>query len=104
MALTIILACVAALLVVSALALALNGNSLGRIAVYGGSLIVAAVGLTVALVQLLGPGPDEALPCPLGSPGSARIFALTRSRRFSSSSSISGLGCDGSLRRRATSG
>ena len=67
MALTIILACAATLLVVSALALALSGSSLGRIVVYGASLIVAVIGLTAALVQLLGPGADEVLTLPASS-------------------------------------
>src|SRR3990170_8141742 len=76
MALTIILACAATLLVVSALALALNGSSLGRIVVYGASLIVSAVGLTAALVQLLGPGPDEILTLPVGLPWLGAHFRL----------------------------
>src|SRR3990170_7750260 len=76
MALIIILACAAALLVVSALALALHGSSLGRIVVYGASLIISGVGLTAALVQLLGPGPDEVLTLPIGLPWLGAHFRL----------------------------
>src|SRR3990170_5403265 len=76
MALTIILACAAALLVVSALALALNGRSLGRIVTYGASLIISVMGLTAALVQLLGLGPDEILTLPIGLPWLGAHFRL----------------------------
>ncbi|HZJ12884.1 MAG TPA: hydrogenase 4 subunit B [Methyloceanibacter sp.] len=76
MALTVILACAAALLVVSALALALNGSSLGRIVVYGASLIISAAGLAAALMQLLGPGPDEVLTLPIGLPWLGAHFRL----------------------------
>src|SRR3989337_976844 len=79
MTLTVILACAAALPVVSALALALHGSSLGRIVTYGASLIISVVGLTAALVQLLEPGPDEILTLPIGLPwpgATCRLDAL----------------------------
>ena len=76
MALTIIRSCAAALLIVSALSLALHFSALGRIVVYGASLIVSAVGLTAALVQLLGPGADEILTLPVGLPWLGAHFRL----------------------------
>src|SRR3972149_8136179 len=76
MTLTVILACVAALLVVSALSLALHGSALGRIVPYGASLIIAVAGLAAALVQLLGPGPDEILTLPIGLPWLGAHFRL----------------------------
>jgi hypothetical protein len=79
MALTLILLCAAALLVISALSLILHSSALGCMGVYGGSLTVSAVGFGAGLAQLLGQGFGESLTLPLGCPGSARISASMRS-------------------------
>ncbi len=76
MALTFILLCAAVLLIISALSLALHRNALGRMLVYGGSLLVSAVGLGVGLAQLLGQGPDESLTLPLGLPWLGAHFRI----------------------------
>ena len=59
MALTILLVCAAILIVLSALSLALHRSALGRVVVYGGSLLVSLAGLAAALVQLLGQDPSR---------------------------------------------
>ena len=76
MALNLILLCAAALLIISALSLALHRSTLGRVVVYGGSLIVSAVGLGVGLAQLLGQGPDQSLTLPLGLPWLGAHFRI----------------------------
>ena len=76
MALTIILAGVAVLLVVSALSLFLHHSPAGRIVVYGASLIVSGAGLVAALAQLLGQGPTEVLTLPIGLPWLGAHFRL----------------------------
>src|SRR5512134_775469 len=76
MAVPVILACAAALIVVSALTLALSRTGLGRILVYGASLIVSVTALAVSVAVLLGPGPEEAVILPLGLPWLGAHFRL----------------------------
>ena len=76
MALTILLVCAAILIVLSALSLALHRSALGRIVVYGGSLLVSLAGLAAALAHLLGQAPDEALTLPIGLPWLGAHFRL----------------------------
>jgi formate hydrogenlyase subunit 3/multisubunit Na+/H+ antiporter MnhD subunit len=76
MALTLILASALAFLVLSALSLALPARPLGRILVYGGSLVVAGAGLAVALNALLGRTPAETLILPVGLPWLGAHFRL----------------------------
>jgi formate hydrogenlyase subunit 3/multisubunit Na+/H+ antiporter MnhD subunit len=76
MALTIILVCAAALLLISALSLPLHASPFGRIVVYGGSLIVSLAGFFVGLTQLLGQGADETATLPLGLPWLGAHFRL----------------------------
>ena len=76
MALTALLACVTALLTVSALSLGQNGRSFGRILVYGGALAVSVVALGAALAQLLGQRPDEVITLPFGLPWLGAHFRL----------------------------
>ncbi len=76
MALTLILLCAAAFIFLSALSLALRDNALGRVAVYGGSLIVSAIGLGVGLTQLLGQSPSDSLTLPLGLPWLGAHFSI----------------------------
>jgi len=76
MALTVVLATVAILLIVSALSLALHGTALGRNLVYGASLAVAGVGLVVGLGALIGEAPAETLTLPLGLPWIGAHFRL----------------------------
>ena len=76
MALTILLVCAAILIVLSALSLALHRIALGRIVVYGGSLLVSLAGLAAALVHLLGQAPDQALTLPIGLPWLGAHFLL----------------------------
>ena len=76
MALTFTLSCAAALIVISALSLALGHGAAGRIVVYGGALLVSTTGLAVGLAQLLGQAPDESLTLPLGLPWIGAHFRL----------------------------
>jgi hydrogenase-4 component B len=76
MALTLILASALAFLVLSAFSLALPARPLGRILVYGGSLVVAGAGLAVALNALLGRTPAETLILPVGLPWLGAHFRL----------------------------
>jgi formate hydrogenlyase subunit 3/multisubunit Na+/H+ antiporter MnhD subunit len=68
MALSTILVCAAALLLVSALSLAFHASQLGRFVVYGGSLLASLAGLAIGLTHLLALGPGESLTLPLGLP------------------------------------
>ena len=68
MTLAVVLAIAAALLIVSALSLALLGTALGRILVYGISLTLAGIGLAAALGALIGQVPTETLTLPLVVP------------------------------------
>jgi formate hydrogenlyase subunit 3/multisubunit Na+/H+ antiporter MnhD subunit len=76
MALTIILACTAALLLLSPLAIALDRTPLARIAVYGLALVIAATALSLALWRLLAQGPPGTLTLPLGLPWLGAHFRL----------------------------
>jgi hydrogenase-4 component B len=76
MALTVLLACAALLPMLSALSLGLHGRFLGRIFIYGGSLILSLAALAVVLAQLLGQRADEALTLPLGLPWIGAHFRL----------------------------
>ena len=76
MALTILLVCAAILIVLSALSLALHRSALGRVVVYGGSLLVSLAGLAAALAHLLGQAPDQALTLPIGLPWLGAHFRL----------------------------
>ena len=76
MALTILLVCAAILIVLSALSLALHSSALGRVVVYGGSLLVSLAGLAAALFHLLGQAPDQALTLPIGLPWLGAHFRL----------------------------
>ena len=76
MALTIILVCAAVLIALSALSLALHRSALGRVVVYGGSLLVSLAGLYAGLTQLLGQAPDETLTLPIGLPWLGAHFRL----------------------------
>jgi hydrogenase-4 component B len=76
MALTLILASALAFLVLSALSLALPARPLGRILVYGGSLVIAGAGLAVALNALVGQAPAETLILPVGLPWLGAHFRL----------------------------
>ena len=76
MTLAVVLAIAAALLIVSALSLALLGTALGRILVYGISLTLAGIGLAAALGALIGQVPTETLTLPLGLPWIGAHFRL----------------------------
>jgi hydrogenase-4 component B len=76
MALSFILAIAAALIALSAPAILLHSTALGRILVYGGSLVLAAAALVVALVVLLGAAPTETLVLPVGLPWIGAHFRL----------------------------
>jgi len=76
MTLVVVLAIAAALLIVSALSLALLGTALGRILVYGISLTLAGIGLAAALGALIGQAPTETLTLPLGLPWIGAHFRL----------------------------
>ena len=76
MALSFILAIAAALIALSAPAVLLHSTALGRILVYGGSLVLAAAALVVALVVLLGAAPTETLVLPVGLPWIGAHFRL----------------------------
>ena len=76
MALTVVLAAVAILLIVSALSLLLHGTALGRILIYGGSLALCGIGLVVGLSALLGQAPPETLILPIGLPWLGAHFRL----------------------------
>src|SRR4029078_3673653 len=76
MALTVVLATVAFLLIISALSLVLHATALGRNLVYGVSLAVTCVGLFVCLRALIGQAPAETLTLPLGLPWIGAHFRL----------------------------
>ena len=76
MTLAVVLAIAAALLIVSALSLALLGTALGRILVYGISLTLAGIGLAAALGALIRQVPTETLTLPLGLPWIGAHFRL----------------------------
>src|SRR4029078_11825593 len=76
MALTVVLATVAVLLIVSALSLLLHATALGRNLVYGTSLAVTCVGLVVGHGALIGQAPAETLTLPLGLPWIGAHFRL----------------------------
>jgi hydrogenase-4 component B len=76
MTLAVVLAIAAALLIVSALSLALLGTALGRILVYGISLTLTGIGLAAALSALIGQVPTETLTLPLGLPWIGAHFRL----------------------------
>ena len=76
MALTVVLATVAILLIVSALSVALHGTDFGRNLIYGVSLAVAGVGLAAGLGVLIGQAPAETLTLPLGLPWVGAHFRL----------------------------
>jgi hydrogenase-4 component B len=76
MALTIILASALAFLFLSALSLALHARPLGRVLVYGGSLVIAGADLAVALNALVSQTPTETLTLPVGLPGLGAHFRL----------------------------
>ena len=76
MALTVVLATVAFLLIISALSLVLHATALGRNLVYGVSLAVTCVGLFVGLGALIGQAPAETLTLPLGLPWIGAHFRL----------------------------
>ena len=76
MALTVVLATVAVLLIISALSLVLHATALGRNLVYGVSLAVTCVGLFVGLGALIGQAPAETLTLPLGLPWIGAHFRL----------------------------
>src|SRR4029077_354490 len=80
MALTVVLAAVAILLIVSTLSLLLHGTALGRILIYGGSLALCGIGLVVGLSALLGQAPPETLMLPIGLPWLGAHFGWMRSR------------------------
>jgi hydrogenase-4 component B len=76
MALTVVLAAVAILLIVSALSLLPHSTALGRILIYGGSLALCGIGLVVGLSALLGQAPPETLMLPIGLPWLGAHFRL----------------------------
>jgi hydrogenase-4 component B len=76
MALTTILVCAAVFLILSALSLATHRTALGRIVVYGGSLIVSLMGLAVGVAQVVGSAADETLMLPFGLPWIGAHFRL----------------------------
>ena len=76
MALTVVLATVAALIVLSALALLTTGRALGRPLVYGGSLALCGIGLVAGLAALLGQAPAETSILPIGLPWLGAHFRL----------------------------
>ena len=76
MTLSVILASAAVLIALAALAIPLHAIAVGRILVYGGSLLVAVVGLATALYALIGQIPTETLVLPLGLPWIGAHFRL----------------------------
>jgi len=76
MALSFILAFVAALILLTAPALLLHGTALGRILVYGSSLLFTGAALVIALAALLGGAPTETLVLPVGLPWIGAHFRL----------------------------
>ena len=82
MALLVILACTAVLIALSALALILHATAVGRVVVYGGSLLAATAGLIAALSALLGQTAIETLVLPLGLPWIGAHFRLDALRAF----------------------
>jgi len=76
MALPAVLASAAALIVVSALGMIAARMALGRILVYGLSLILSAAALAVSLAALLAQGADQTVTLPLGLPWLGAHFRL----------------------------
>ncbi len=76
MALTVTLACVAGLLLLSVLAIALHATPWGRPLVYGGSLALTGTALVVAVGALLGQEPTQTLVLPVGLPWLGAHFRL----------------------------
>src|SRR6476659_8436336 len=76
MALTVVLATVAVLIVLSALALVTTGRALGRPLIYGGSLALCGIGLVAGLAALLGQAPAETSILPIGLPWVGAHFRL----------------------------
>ncbi len=76
MALTVTLACVAGLLLLSALAIALHATPWGRPLVYGGSLVLTGTALVVAVGALVGQEPTQTLVLPVGLPWLGAHFRL----------------------------
>ena len=76
MTLSVILASAAVLIALAALAIPLHAIAVGRILVYGGSLLVAVVGLATALYALIGQIPTETLVLPVGLPWIGAHFRL----------------------------
>ncbi len=76
MALSVILSLAAASIALGAFAVILHRTAFGRILVYGGSLVVGAVALVLALTSLLGGGPVETLVLPVGLPWIGAHFRL----------------------------
>jgi len=66
--------CVAALLLVAIVAVAIGGSRRGTPIVYGASLAICVVALGAALSQLLAVAPDMTLALPLGVPGIGAHF------------------------------
>jgi hydrogenase-4 component B len=76
MALTVTLACVAGLLLLSMLAIALHASPWGRPLVYGGSLALTGTALVVAVGALVGQEPTQTLVLPVGLPWLGAHFRL----------------------------
>ena len=76
MALSFILMLVAGLILLTVPALLLHGAALGRILVYGGSLLFTGAALMITLVALLGGSPTETLVLPVGLPWIGAHFRL----------------------------
>ena len=76
MTLAVLLTCVAFLLVLAPVALAMGGGSATAPLVYGASLAASVVSLAASLVHLLGATPPEAVTLPLGIPWLGAHFRL----------------------------
>ena len=76
MALPVILASAAALILLSALGLALSRAAAGRVLVYGASLAVSAAALAVSIAALLAQDPEQVLTLPVGLPWLGAHFRL----------------------------
>jgi formate hydrogenlyase subunit 3/multisubunit Na+/H+ antiporter MnhD subunit len=76
MALTVVLAIPAALVAISAVAVALQKSPLGCPLVYGASLILTGIGLVAGLNALIGRASVESLVLPVGLPWLGAHFRL----------------------------
>jgi hydrogenase-4 component B len=76
MALSLILVLAAGLIALSLPALLFHAADTGRIVVYGGSLLLSAVALVIALTSLLGGAPTETLVLPIGLPWIGAHFQI----------------------------